>query len=391
MFLNQQQDSSGNWFSAYSHLPYSPRGPQVVSAATWKHNALVQNASHFTTFPEKFSDFHGATINVAALPYAPYWDETVQEAEDGRPVKIYSGTDYQLLSVMCHYLNFKIYNIPTSSWQEIGQLVAERKAFMSPVHHVPVAQRLAMYDFSYGYEFGSIDFCAAVPSLSPKWHSLYYPLSDYVWLAVLAVLVIVPFSLFLANLLATWLISENRMSLGVSSHTVIATLLAQDLPVKPPNTHAIRALVAAWLLFAFIVGTVYRGNLTASLTLPKYPPRPETIADLVKTFDREAHVGWRSYVATIIASHFILADGSTEIYLGRESVSHTLTAWPLPHDAPFKRQVDTIMVAVLEGPLLLVLLGLVSASVVFTVELSVSCKPCPFSRHQAAMRARSKA
>lgn len=63
---------------------------------------------------------------------------------------------------------------------------------------------------------------------------------------------------------------------------------------------------------------------------------------------REAHVGWRSYMATLIARHFLEADGNAEIYLGRESVSRTLTAWPLPHDAPFKRQVDTIMVAVLE-------------------------------------------
>lgn len=34
-------------------------------------------------------------------------------------------------------------------------------------------------------------------------------------------------------------------------------------------------------MFAFIVGTAYRGNLTASLTAPKYPARPETLKELV--------------------------------------------------------------------------------------------------------------
>lgn len=53
-------------------------------------------------------------------------------------------------------------------------------------------------------------------------------------------------------------------------------------------------------------------------------------------------------MATLIARHFLQADGGAKIYLGRESVSRTLTAWPLPHDAPYKRQVDAFMVAVLE-------------------------------------------
>lgn len=63
---------------------------------------------------------------------------------------------------------------------------------MSPVRHVPMPMRLDMYEFSYVYTFGSLNFCAAVPSLRPKWQSLYYPLSGRVWLAVLAMLLLVP-------------------------------------------------------------------------------------------------------------------------------------------------------------------------------------------------------
>ncbi|XP_045124005.1 ionotropic receptor 93a-like [Portunus trituberculatus] len=438
--------------------------------------------------------FYGATVNVSVLPYAPYWEETVSEAEDGTLVKTYSGTDYELLYTMSTTLNFTIHVLPSSTWEEVscttpihvGQLVADRVSFMSPMHHVPVAQRLKIYDFSYGYEYGSFAFSAATPSLRPRWQSLYYPLSDFVWLAVLAVVCFVPLSfyairkkklfmfsyihrtsLFLlkVNLLASRLVFENKISFSVAIEMVIATLLSQNLSMQLPKSHANRGLLIAWLLFAFIVGTVYRSNLTAALTLPKYPPRPETVEDMVEAFDRismpsyggvfienfkkssysvfremgekmfiiksaleamqrsrdlrESHVGWESYMATIIARHFIMADGSAQIYLGRESVSRTLTAWPLPHDAPFKRQVDVIMVKVLEaglyekwrsdfleavkketrkkqktleeeaegspddtggfvnalnlvhmqGPLLLLLLGLTGAGFVFTVEL----------------------
>ncbi|KAK3886047.1 hypothetical protein Pcinc_009780 [Petrolisthes cinctipes] len=63
-------------------------------------------------------------------------------------------------------------------------------------------------------------------------------------------------------------------------------LLGQNLPQRLPNTNSVRVLVATWLVWALVLGSAYRGNLTANLTLPKYPPRPETIPQLVDTVDR---------------------------------------------------------------------------------------------------------
>lgn len=63
-------------------------------------------------------------------------------------------------------------------------------------------------------------------------------------------------------------------------------LLGQSLLHWVPCTSPSRVLVAAWLAFALIIGSVYSGNLTASLTLPKYPPRPETLPELVEAVDR---------------------------------------------------------------------------------------------------------
>lgn len=43
-------------FSVYSHLPYSPRGSQVVQTATWRdENYKTVNKSSVSFFPEKFS------------------------------------------------------------------------------------------------------------------------------------------------------------------------------------------------------------------------------------------------------------------------------------------------------------------------------------------------
>lgn len=62
---------------------------------------------------------------------------------------------------------------------------------------------------------------------------------------------------------------------------VVGTLLDEAIPGELPQSSPTRVVLTVWLIFSFIVGTVYRSNLTAFLTAPKYPPRPETLADLV--------------------------------------------------------------------------------------------------------------
>ena len=62
-------------------------------------------------------------------------------------------------------------------------------------------------------------------------------------------------------------------------------LLGQNLSRRLTGTSSNKVLVAAWLVFALILSVAYRGNLTASLTLPKYLPRPETLQEIIHTVD----------------------------------------------------------------------------------------------------------
>ncbi|MPC71215.1 hypothetical protein E2C01_065487 [Portunus trituberculatus] len=72
-----------------------------------------------------------------------------------------------------------------------------------------------------------------------------------------------------------------NMGVGTVFQDMVGMLLGQNLPRRLSYTTSSRVLVAAWLVFALILGMAYRGNLTASLTLPKYPPRPETLKEIV--------------------------------------------------------------------------------------------------------------
>lgn len=61
---------------------------------------------------------------------------------------------------------------------------------------------------------------------------------------------------------------------------VAVLLVGQGLSMRLTGSSSRRAVVATWLIFCYVVVSIYNGNLTASLTLPKPPPRAETVAQL---------------------------------------------------------------------------------------------------------------
>lgn len=81
--------------------------------------------------------------------------------------------------------------------------------------------------------------------------------------------------------------THSKGAFGRVAQDMFGILLGQSLPQPVPNSNFLRSLVIGWVVSTFIVGTVYRGNLTAALTLPKYPPRPETFQQLVNYVDRQ--------------------------------------------------------------------------------------------------------
>lgn len=68
---------------------------------------------------------------------------------------------------------------------------------------------------------------------------------------------------------------------------------------------------------------------------------------LIKSL-RQAHLGVRLVLKHWMAEEFTEADGSDPLYFGREIIMPGAAAWPLPHDAPYKPQLDTIMMTVVE-------------------------------------------
>ncbi|XP_047483147.1 uncharacterized protein LOC125035052 [Penaeus chinensis] len=384
---------SSSWtFSMMNAMPYGIAEGELLHLATWAPGHGIHVKGGLELFPEKFENFHGAEVGVTALSFRPYWIEEETTGQDGALHKTYTGSDGLLLGTIAEGLNFTFTPLPVSTWAEVTQRVVERRSLMAVVHHVLLPQRKERYDYTYTYEQILFDFCMARPSLTPQWQSLYYPLSDAVWACILAAVFFMAVVLYMVTN-ATRQERSKKFSPWNVTELTLASLLGQSVPLGR-STNAFRVSVACWLVFAFVVGTAYRGNLTAALTLPKYPDRPETIEQLVKAVDsvtmpsygaefqafflksnsdvfrtlgglmeivpsamdglngvatkRQSFMDGRRYLEHMIAEHFTDARGEAQLYVGRQSVLPGLAGWPIPHDAPYKPQLDRLMMRILE-------------------------------------------
>ncbi|XP_069951454.1 ionotropic receptor 93a-like [Cherax quadricarinatus] len=302
-----------------------------------------------------------------------------------------------MLRAIADVLNFTINVLPVATWDQVTSLVMERTSFIAAVTYMVLPQRCLLYDFTYVYIQGSISFAMATPSFIPNWESLVDPLTTEVWVAIFVVLLMVPPCLFMISRQEDGARLNDKLTIGDSAEIAVGTLLGQGTKKQLPESSSSRLLLVIWLVFAFIVSNVYRGNLTAALTLPKYPARPETLEQLVKVVDKvimqaygekfqqffkqsdsevyqtlssiiefvtfaadglrqaaeeeQAYIDGQRYLQQVIADNFTLVDGSTQLYIGRESIFPGPNAWPIPHDAPYKPQLDKLMMSVVEAGL----------------------------------------
>lgn len=83
-----------------------------------------------------------------------------------------------------------------------------------------------------------------------------------------------------------WQSQYGQLSIGAVVLEVVGSLMGQGLYGRLSTSRSNHILVGSWLFFGVVVGTGYRGSLIASLTLPRPPPRPETVEELVKAVER---------------------------------------------------------------------------------------------------------
>ncbi|KAK4311837.1 hypothetical protein Pmani_016697 [Petrolisthes manimaculis] len=266
----------------FSHLPYTRSGEaETVRVASWtptQHLTIL--STQLTLYPEKGANFHGGPVTLGANTLTPYWQQWEVINNEGVKEMKYAGRGWLMIEPVAHKLNFTPVQVITKDWVEVMALIQERVIYISPVAYTVMPHQLAFNDYTTFIEPDTLTFGMALPSLAPRWQALYYPLAPVVWLLVLLSILVYPAVLLL--------LSYNGSSDGKRLRVMVvmeatATLLGQPLPRHLPQHTSLRLLVGAWLLFGVIFATAYRGNLTAFLTIPIFPPRAETLHQLIMT------------------------------------------------------------------------------------------------------------
>ncbi|MPC43323.1 Glutamate receptor 1 [Portunus trituberculatus] len=249
-----------------------------------------------------------------------------------------------------------------------------------------LTERREKYDFSYIYETSHASFAVAKPGLEPHF-------DDYEWPPVKSSKHYIP-QLIRASHDGN---GSRDVSVGTVFQDMVGIFLGQGLPYWLSSSSSSRVVVTTWLIFAFIIATAYRSNLTAALTLPKYSSRPETLQEIVDTVDmvtlpaygeqhrkfysqsksplfqalgrlmkpgpslmeglkkalveKSCHTEARKYLQYEILDKFTERDGSTRLYVSSGSIYPSPSAWPIPHDAPYKAHLNRWIITTLEAGL----------------------------------------
>nr|XP_027230274.1 uncharacterized protein LOC113821973 [Penaeus vannamei] len=282
MLINMDDDADDIRYGLYSHFPYGPGGAQTVRVATWTPKKGMVYLTEHPLFPEKFTNFHGAALPIAIWPFEPVMMQERVVAPNGTEYTRLYGRGIRILEAIAGHLNFAIGEaLPARVSKDRMDHVLYRRALISPQKLALLPHLALRYDYTFMIEEATLTFCMAKPELKPRWQNLYYPLGERVWASIMALLVIVPATFFLLTKSRMRREAKEKFSLLAATEQVFGTLLGQSFSL--PTVSSTRVLVASWLVVAFVLGSAYRGNLTAFLTIPKYPPRVEGLRDLLRT------------------------------------------------------------------------------------------------------------
>ncbi|XP_045585484.1 ionotropic receptor 21a isoform X2 [Procambarus clarkii] len=428
ILINVQQAQRRIRCGVYTHLPYSREGARLVLLAQWSSGAPREWVSATQLFQEKFANFHGAQVPVTMMLVSPFWKTVGRDTGDGTTTRYsgtggdattrysgtggdattrysgtggdattrYSGRDCLMINSVARALNFSIGFRRSLSIVEVMDKLEDGSAMISAFRVMLIPQILARVDHTYFIERATFTFSMAKPTIKPLWQNMYYPLRGEVWVALAAALLVMPGLLYQVAYAGDFK-ARNTLKTGSTTLKMVAMMLGQDIMANLSSVMSVRMLVAVWAFLAFIIGTAYRGTLTAFLTIPKYPARPETIDDLarvgvramfipnatqyLKYFQESNLSSYKSVSSRVdivesieaglkkvsqkrvalfherynmelyIEEFFTSPEGSTPLYVARHNVIPNYAAYMTPHDAPYKHTLDLWLLRIIESGL----------------------------------------
>ncbi|XP_069998206.1 glutamate receptor ionotropic, kainate glr-3-like [Penaeus vannamei] len=269
--------------SLVTYLPYNPPRDRFLTKTVDLSGSATAPPD---TFLERFSDFHGHHFQVASwiddFPYLFYNNE-----------KRVVGIGLAMLGEIARRRNFTFHlqEIPPDGfWGELingtwrgmlGQVVRGEKDFVINGMAV-VLDRYRAADFTVPYFSDSYSITLQVPPPIPRWLSVVHPFGAWVWLAVVAGLVLLAlvFHALIAGDSAP--VYTHKADVLSTFIWLARTLVRQTVP-RVPAVPGCRPFLVCWWLAALVLSTSYMGNLIAFLTVPMHTRRIGTLEELARS------------------------------------------------------------------------------------------------------------
>ncbi|XP_027220187.2 glutamate receptor ionotropic, kainate glr-3 [Penaeus vannamei] len=269
-------------FQVVTSYPFRPGG--------WRFPLGLWDDQTFATvddlFPDRFDDFGGAELQLASwcddYPFI-YLDP----AGDGC-----KGSNLDALAIMGARLNFSFSvqletqdqnwgALENGSWTGmLGDLVYNGKHIVIN-YFLMNHERCRDFDATYPYHAEGFGFLVRKPPPLPKWRSLTYPFAPRTWGAILGATLVV--ALILAAVLPGLDVGAAGSSDRVKGAVLVcAGMMRQSVCLLPTRAWE-RLGLAWWWLGCIIISTAFTGNLIAFLSVPVYPVRVETVAQLAQS------------------------------------------------------------------------------------------------------------
>ncbi|PSN35958.1 Ionotropic receptor 41a1 [Blattella germanica] len=251
-------------------------------------------------FPDKISNLKGKHLKCSSMPYIPYTVFTENE-------QIYSGSELQIILELSKKINFTWEIVtddhlwgtiwPNGTGNGVVGKVAGKQADFGIAGLYPWFSTYQWADFSHVHTTSSIVCMAPKPHMRPRWISLYLPLSQNLWSAVITALALISFTnYYLHKASAMYLVlikcckSVTDTSAFESFNTIInsfLTTLGMFFQQPPPNKVTVigplRLFILCVLIFCLFISSVYSGGLASILTIPRFESPIDTREELAES------------------------------------------------------------------------------------------------------------
>lgn len=275
-----------------TYVPFRPmncNNSDLLQIAKYENGKFIFKPDNF--FPKKFNNFHKCSLGLAT--FASLAPSVLKRDFKNGSYELY-GRDIETMKMLAHELNFypNITYLPAyGSWGVLypngtttgamGRAVSRTSDIAWGNLNLKIDRTLIM-DYSFGYYLETLIF--VIPKGEPysAFSKLLRPFDNFVWTALLLVILICIVIIALLTLLPRKI--QNFVYGEKVSNPLLNVLIAMfgGAQTKLPTYNFARSLLIMFLLFCLILRSLYQGALFQFLQANDNKPEVGSIAEMAE-------------------------------------------------------------------------------------------------------------